>query len=61
MTESIAKKNGRGGKRSNSGRKKGEETTIVNFRVTLDLVEPLKAHGKRFIEEFKIKKGFKRR
>jgi len=53
-------KSGRGGKRAGAGRKKGEETKVVGFRVPLDLVEGLKAHGNRYISEQTIRKGFKK-
>jgi len=52
-------KSGRGGKRDGAGRKRGEKTKVVGFRVTLDLVDGLKAHGERYISEQKIRKGFK--
>jgi hypothetical protein len=61
MTKKDLKfKSGRGGIRKGAGRPKKEATKVVNFRVTLDLVEGLKSHGNRYISEQKIRKGFKK-
>ena len=48
----VIKKNTKGGKRTNSGRKKADyETKTIAFRVRVEFVEPIKKMVKDYVSE----------
>lgn len=53
----MLKKENRGGKRPNSGRKKADyETTTISFRVRVEYIEPIKKLVKKYITYLSAKK-----